>query len=71
MNDASKVGEQSLWSQQSLIAIREFEKQAKGIDLWQNVCLHDAEMGECSAKSFASPLSLIPDPEQLENLTDD
>ena len=64
----------NLWTQESLISIREFEKDVKKEEGYKKTCLAKPVSGaeedvvQCVTSGFASPLDLIPDPSNLENL---
>ena len=64
----------NLWTQESLISIREFEKDVKKEEGYKQTCLAKPVSGaeedvvQCVTSGFASPLDLIPDPSNLENL---
>ena len=64
----------SLWSRQTLIAIREFEKEVGGMSGYRQSCLADKTSVEgsvvCSKSGILSPLDLLANPGQLETATD-
>ena len=70
----SKKNTDTVWNRKVLIAIRDFEKKVKLKNLWKQVCLvaqdRETDTIKCDKNSFASPLSLFSEPDDLETLSD-
>jgi len=72
-NDEKGVA--NLWTKDSLISIREFEKEVKALSSYKQTCLAKSKVGgskdeiECSKKSFLSPLDILPDANRIESMT--
>ena len=63
-----------IWTKKGLIAVRNFETKALADENYKKTCISDsgsAEVVTCNhSKSLFSPLSMFPDKNNIENMTE-
>ena len=66
-----------IWTKKGLIAVRNFETKALADENYKKTCISDSALGgsaevvACNhAKSLFTPLSMFPDKNNIENMTE-